>query len=210
MIDRHIRIFFAIFAVAASSVAAKHEQATAGAKVESEKAKPIKMVETKLARERLHLKVPAAWKVPARPRSRIVEREYQIPPAKGDETPGRLTMMPSGGSLKQNVDRWCDQFTQPDGKATKDVAKVTEKRINGQKVTVVEISGTFRESMGGGPFAPGKTVIRKDYRMLGGIVQTKGAGQYFFKLYGPKNTIAAAEKGFMAMLESVSSAVPAK
>lgn len=145
-----------------------------------------------------------AWK--AKPlRSRIVEKEFAIPPVKGDSIPGRLTVMRSGGSLKANVERWYGQFTQADGRPTKDAAKVTSKQINGQKATIVDISGTFSERMGGGPFAPGKTVAREKYRMLGGIVQTKASGQYFFKLYGPQSTIAAAEKHFLQMLNSVKS-----
>ena len=114
-------------------------------------------------------------------------------------------MMRSGGRVKDNVSRWIGQFSQPDGKATKDVAKVTKKTINGQQATIVDISGTFTERMGGGPFAPGKSVKRDEYRMLGGIIQTKNSGQYFFKLYGPSKTMAIAEKHFKAMLESVES-----
>ena len=114
-------------------------------------------------------------------------------------------MMRSGGSLKANVERWILQFSQPDGKSTKEVAKVTNKKINGQDATIVDISGTFSERMGGGPVAPGKTVKRPDYRMLGGIIQTKDAGQYFFKLYGPQKTMAKSEKLFLTMLESVQS-----
>ena len=82
---------------------------------------------------------------------------------------------------------------------------MTKKEINGQKVTLVDIPGTFSERMGGGPFAPGKTVKREKYRMLGGIVQTKASGQYFFKLYGPEKTIEAAKGHFLAMMESVES-----
>lgn len=171
---------------------------------ETKPAKQIKMVETELAKGRVQVKVPTTWKMPAKRRSRIIEREYQIPAAKGDKTPGRLTMMQAMGSLKLNIDRWYGQFTQPDGKPTKDVAKVKEMKVNGQNVTVVDISGTFSETMGGGPFSGGKTVTREGYRMLGGIVQAKGVGQYFFKLYGPEKTVAEAEKGYIAMLKSVS------
>ena len=38
--------------------------------------------------------------------------------------------------------------------------------------------------------------------MLGAICQTK-AGNYFLKLYGPKKTIAASEKDFRALVESL-------
>lgn len=201
---RHITTFALLICFA--STPCVFAQATAEADKSDEKKKPIKMVDTTLAGGRLKLQVAASWKKPAKRRSRIIEREFTVPAAKGDKASGRLTMMQSGGSLKQNVERWFGQFKQPDGRATKDVAKVSEKKINGQDVTIVDITGTFKESMGGGPFAPGKTVMREDYRMLGGIVQTKVARQYFFKLYGPKKTITEAEPAFLKMMDSVAPA----
>jgi hypothetical protein len=39
--------------------------------------------------------------------------------------------------------------------------------------------------------------------MLGAIIQTKDAGNYFLKLYGPKATINEAEKGFHEMVKSL-------
>ena len=192
---------FCLVLLVASSGAAEEATETA---VKKDKPK-VKLASVTLARGAVSLKLPASWEK-KNPRSRIVEREFAVPKSKDDKADGRLTMMRSGGSIDLNINRWIGQFSQPDGKSTKDVAKVTKKEINGQAVVIVNISGTFSESMGGGPFAPGKTVKRPDYQMLGGIVQTKGSGQYFFKLYGPKKTIAAAEKGFMAMMESVESA----
>ena len=203
-LQRHITTIalFAFFTFVSSALA----QATAEVEKSESKKKTIKMVDVMLAQGKLKLKVAESWKKPDKPGSRIIEREFAIPPSKGDKAAGRLTMMRSGGSLKQNIERWFGQFNQPDGKATKDVAKVSEKKINGQEVTIVDIAGTFKESMGGGPFSPGKTVMREDYRMLGGIVQTKTAGQYFFKLYGPKKTIDDAEAAYVKMMDSVAPA----
>lgn len=167
--------------------------------------KPVKLVEVTLAGGAVRIKQPEAWKAPKAKRSRIIEREFAVPAVGEDKTDGRLTMMRSGGSVQANVNRWFTQFEQPNGKPTKDVAKVSDKTVNGQAVTIVDISGTFAERMGGGPFAPGKTIKRENYRMLGGIVQTKASGQYFFKLYGPGKTIEAAKKQFLAMLDSVES-----
>ena len=183
------------------------EESTATVKeLEGKKAeKTVKLVDVTLAGGAIQFKQPEAWKAPKAKRSRIIEREFAVPAVDGDKTDGRLTMMRSGGSVQANVNRWFTQFEQPNGKPTKDVAKVSEKKINGQTVTIVDISGTFAERMGGGPFAPGKTIKRENYRMLGGIVQTKASGQYFFKLYGPGKTIEAANKHFLAMLESVES-----
>src|SRR5262245_50558473 len=67
---------------------------------------------------RLSLTAPANW-TKKEPASRIVEIEFAVPPAKGDETPGRLTGMGAGGSVESNVDRWVDQFTVAGGPAVK-------------------------------------------------------------------------------------------
>lgn len=166
------------------------------------KAKEAKTVETAIAQGALTAKVPAAWKQKKR-QNRIIELEYAVGPAKGDENPGRLTMMVSGGTIKMNVDRWVGQFTQAGDKRTKDVTKITEKKRDDMKVTVVDISGNYKESIGP-PFRR-QTVDRENYRMLGAIVQAKPFGNraYFVKLYGPKKTMAEAEKPFLAMIESL-------
>lgn len=195
-------ILFFLVAISAPCLAQAAEEQKRAA---SETPAKTKLVEVSLANGAVSLKLPADWTAPEQVRSRIVEREFTVPKADGDQDDGRLTMMRSGGSVKLNVDRWFGQFSQPDGKATKDVAKVLTKEINEQEVTIVDVSGTFSERMGGGPFAPGKTVKREGYRMLGGIVQTKASGQYFFKLYGPAKTIGAAEKDFLNLLESIES-----
>jgi len=148
---------------------------------------------------KLVLTAPANWtkKMPA---SRIVEAEYAVPPAKGDETPGRLTAMGAGGSVQQNVDRWIDQFVGPGGSAVKPQRDKTA--VSGAEVEIVDLTGTYKDSPGG-PFAGGKPILRENYRMLGAIIQTKTAGNYFLKLYGPKATIDENEKGFQEMVKSL-------
>jgi len=57
--------------------------------------------------------------------------------------------------------------------------------------------------MGGGPFSGGKTVLRKDYRMLGAIIITKDQGQYFIKMTGHKDVVAALADGFKKSLKEL-------
>jgi len=152
-----------------------------------------------LAGGQFQLIAPETWTV-KKPRSRIVGHEFAIPAAEGDESVGRLTIMGAGGSIQANVDRWIGQFEQPDGSRTKNDAKVAEKEIAGQKVRFVDLSGTYQDRPRG-PFGP--AVPRKDYRMLGAIVQTKGKGNFFIKLYGPSKTIASAEEQFQGFVESL-------
>lgn len=144
---------------------------------------------------------PEGWEK-KQPRIRIIDAEFAIPPAEGDEQAGRMTVMGAGGSIEANIDRWIGQFQQPDGGDTKKATKVEKLKVNGQNIHYVDVSGTYRD-MPGGPFAGGKAVLREDYRMLAAIIETEKAGNYFFKFYGPKATVAANEKAFRDLVDSL-------
>lgn len=148
---------------------------------------------------KLTLTAPEGW-TKKQPTSRIVEAEFATPPAKGDDTPGRLTAMGAGGSMQQNVDRWVSQFVGEGDAAAK--PKLDKLTVSGLEVHIVDLSGTYKDTPGG-PFAGKNPVMRENYRMLGAIIQTKDAGNYFLKLYGPKATITEAEKGFHEMVKSL-------
>jgi len=150
------------------------------------------------------LAAPEGWQR-VQPRSRIVETEFSIPSA-GEAPAGRMTVMGAGGSIEANIDRWCGQFSQPDGSDTKDKATTKKFTIAGCTVTMVDVPGTYRD-MPGGPFAGGKVIERPDYRMLAAIVETPQRGNYFLKFYGPAATVAASADGFRKMIEGI---VPAR
>ena len=152
----------------------------------------------KLADGRFELDAPASWKH-QQPRVRIIDAEYAIPAAEGDENDGRLTVMGAGGSIEQNIDRWIGQFQQADGGSTKERTKSEKKTISGLEVHLVDIAGTFSDRRG--PFAP--AVERPDYRMLAAIVETGKFGNYFVKFYGPRKTVAENEEAFSKMIESL-------
>jgi hypothetical protein len=158
---------------------------------------PAKM---KLAGGKLELTAPATWQR-KQPKTRIVEHEFAIGASKGDPADGRLTVMGAGGGVQANVERWYGQFTQPDGGSTKERAKVKKIHVGGQDVTLVDISGTFRDQPG--PVAP--VVERPKYRMLAAIIETKSLGDYFIKFYGPQRTVTDNEKAFLEMIDSLES-----
>jgi hypothetical protein len=146
------------------------------------------------------LAAPADWKrVP--PKSRIVETEFQIPGA-GDAAAGRLTVMGAGGTVEANIERWCGQFSQPDGSDTKDKTTTKKLTLAGCTVTMVDIPGTYKD-MPGGPFAGGQPVERPDYRMLAAIIETPESGNYFLKFYGPAALVAKHADGFRTMIEGL-------
>ncbi|QDV13013.1 hypothetical protein CA51_28990 [Rosistilla oblonga] len=148
----------------------------------------------------IKMETPEAWKS-VQPRSRIVEKEYSIS-KEGVEGSARLTMMAAGGDIKANIDRWIGQFTAADGGSAKGSAKQEKLDVAGNEVHLIELQGTFKESMGGGPFAPGKTVKREDYEMLGAIVVNDGR-KFFIKMTGPKAIVEDQKAAFKAMLKGI-------
>lgn len=141
---------------------------------------------------------PAAWKK-REPAFRIIEAEFAVPAQEGDATDGRLTITAATGGVEANVDRWIGQFSQPDGKNTRDLAKTEKLAVGKQTVHLVDLSGTYKDQRG--PMTP--AVNRENYRMLAAIIPTEKAGQYFVKLYGPQKTIGANEAAFRKFIESL-------
>ena len=154
-----------------------------------------------IAEEGFSLAAPEGWKR-VQPKSSIVETEFSIPSEGEGLQPGRMTVMGAGGSVQANVDRWYGQFAQPDGSDTKSKATTKKVKLAGCDVTIVDITGTYKDAPAG-PFAGGKAVDRPDYRMLAAIVETPDRGNYFLKFYGPGKTVAKHADGFRAMVEGL-------
>ena len=154
-----------------------------------------------IAEEGFSLAAPEGWKR-VQPKSSIVETEFSIPSEGEGLQPGRMTVMGAGGSVQANVDRWYGQFAQPDGSDTKSKATTKKVKLAGCDVTIVDITGTYKDAPAG-PFAGGKAVDRPDYRMLAAIVETPDRGNYFLKFYGPGKTVAKYADGFRAMVEGL-------
>ena len=157
-----------------------------------------KTVAFMVADERLQFSYPESWEK-VDPRVNIIEAEFSIEKAEGDDNKGRLTIMGAGGSIEANIDRWIGQFSQPDGGSTDDNTKVDVIEVADQTVHIVDIRGTFNEQRG--PVAP--VTEREGYRMLAAIVETDVAGNYFLKFYGPEKTVTENEKRFMNFVKSL-------
>jgi hypothetical protein len=141
---------------------------------------------------------PANW-VAKKPKSQIVEYEFEVPVAEGDEIPGRVTVMGAGGAIEDNINRWKGQFKTPD--AGEVPTEVKQIEVAGQPVHMVDMKGVYLDKPG--PFVQVPPTERPGFRMLAAIIVTKDAGQYFVKFYGPDKTIAANQAGFVKMIEGL-------
>lgn len=103
-----------------------------------------------------------------------------------------------GGTTEANLERWYGQFTQPDGKPSKDKAVVTVRTVNGLKVTSVDLSGIYTAQM-----KPGEGAApRPETRMLAAAIEGPG-GPWFFRVIGPAATVNAAAADFQQLLASL-------
>ena len=93
----------------------------------------------------------------------------------------------SGGSVDANIQRWLGQMQQPDGRATADVATRDTRTVNGLRVSLLDVSGTYVAEV-----RPGATEKHNSpgFRMRTAVVET-ARGPYYVKLVGPAQTVAA-------------------
>ncbi len=144
---------------------------------------------------------PPGWVVET-PTSSSRKAQYKLPRIGGDPEDAEVVVYffgGGGGTPQANVDRWIGQFTGPDGKSAPNSAKVSHKTINGISLTIVDVSGTYSNSMGpmqqnGQPKA--------NFRMLGVIAETE-KGPWFVKFTGPERTVAKWEPSFQSFLDSL-------
>ena len=70
--------------------------------------------------------------------------EHRLPSAEGDGTLAVFRFGPGqGGGVEANADRWLGQFQQPDGRDSRDVARLWTEEVDGLSAHLVDVSGTF-------------------------------------------------------------------
>jgi hypothetical protein len=151
----------------------------------------------------LRYSVPASWqRVPAPSDMRAAQYRIDGPtPEPADDAEVVLFFFGpgQGGTTEANLDRWYAQFTQPDGKPSREAAVVTVRTVNGLKVTSVDLSGTYtaaamKPSAAAGP--------KPDTRMLAAAIEGPG-GPWFLRIVGPTAVVGTVAGDFNATLLSL-------
>jgi hypothetical protein len=145
---------------------------------------------------------PAGWTAkPPSSSSRVAE--FVLPRADGDKDDASLVVYffsaTGGGSVQANVDRWISQMAQPDGRASKDLAKTSTMTVNGLKISDVDLSGTYVAEMSPGA---AEHFNYPGWRLRAAVVETPG-GAYYVKVTGPANTVAKWDTAYRAFLSGL-------
>lgn len=146
---------------------------------------------------------PSGW-VSKTPSSSMRLAEWTLPKAASDSEDALVTVYffgaNMGGNAQANIDRWIGQFTQPDGKPSKDAAKTTTGTTgSGLKMTSVDVTGTYVAEV-----TPGSTerFNKPGWRQIAVLIETPG-GPHFVKAVGPAATLAKWEASVTTFVKSI-------
>ena len=148
----------------------------------------------------LKFTAPAEWTTET-PSSAMRKAQYSLARVEGDPEDAKMVVFffeGQGGSVQANIDRWIGQFTKADESPATDAARVSKKESHGIPLTIVDVSGTYKESMG--PMTA--TTPKSNFRMLAAVAETS-SGPWFFKLTGPAKTVAKWEPSFHKFLDTI-------
>ncbi len=145
----------------------------------------------------IQFEIDPEWSM-VQPESSMRIAQFELPAQEGDSEPAEMSFYANiGGSPEANIERWINQFQQPEGEPSSEVAEVDNVEVANFAVTTLDVSGTYVASpmMGGDGNQP-------NYRLLGAVV-VGDQGPWFFKLTGPQNTVAHWESAFNNMIDSL-------
>jgi hypothetical protein len=127
--------------------------------------------------------------------------QYRLPGGEGADGDATLAVFSfaGGGSVDGNFTRWCQQFVQPDGRPSSEVATRALEERDGARFHTIDVSGRYVAETQPGS---GTRVDRPQQRLLGCVIETS-AGMFFVKVVGPEQTVARWEASYHAFLKAL-------
>ena len=128
--------------------------------------------------------------------------DFVLPRAEGDPEEASLVITffgGQGGTVQANFERWLTQMQQPDGRASKDVAKTSVLKTHDLTLSIMDLPGTFVAEI-----APGSSehFNKPGYHLRAAVIEGKG-GPYFIRLVGPAKTVARWDAAVQAFFKSL-------
>ena len=153
--------------------------------------------------DELSFAVPTEW-VEEQPKSMMRKAELQIPAVSPDTEAASLVVyyfgQNQGGSVEANLQRWEGQFAVPNDPPSAGAKKIAQKNVADMAVTTLELSGTYIAPLS--PRTPNQRHNKPDYQLFAAVVSTPN-GNFFFKIVGPKHTMAQSNEHFSHMIDSL-------
>lgn len=148
------------------------------------------------------LRFPAqpGW-IEEEPSSDMRHAQFRLPAAPGDSEDAQLVVyyFRGGGTWEANVERWCGQFEQPDGRDSMDIATQSVRTVAGLPAREIELSGTYvAETFPGSD----ERVNKPGYAMIGGRIEGF-EGSWYPKLVGPQATVEHWAPSYRAFLGAI-------
>jgi hypothetical protein len=144
---------------------------------------------------------PQGW-ISETPASSMRKAQYRVPKSEGDAEDAECVVYyfgaGGGGGLDANIERWCSQFEQPDGRDSRAVLVTSERQVAGMPVHEVELGGTYVAETAPGS---GVRVNKPGFAMRGAIIESDH-GAYYAKLVGPAATVAKQADAFRGLVDS--------
>jgi hypothetical protein len=185
----------------AETPAPKEEPKTVEAEPKKEEVKPAPAIGGGKAvawgkAQQFTMDVPPAWEK-QEPTSRMRQLQMSIPKNGADTEDAELVgfLMPGGGGIEQNLQRWVMQMGGEG--SLKGRKKI--KTAGGVEAEIAELEGAYAAMS---PLDGSAMPAKADYKMLGAFVPTL-SGEIYLKLTGPKNTIDANKAAFEKMIETL-------
>ncbi len=136
---------------------------------------------------------PTAWeRVQPANAMRKAELHVKSPDGEGEAVVTFSTGI--GGSVEANIDRWAGQFLTSGGPA---VPMPKHRIVAGVTVTLVELDGTYKDSMPGA-----EATERPGYALKGAVVEGP-QGTVFIKMVGPKAVVDQAGSAWAMMIDGM-------
>ncbi len=134
--------------------------------------------------------------------SKMRVADFVLPKAEGDPEDATLVVTffgGQGGTVQANFDRWLTQVEQPDGRASKDVAKTSVLKTHDLTLSIMDLPGTFVAEK-----APGSAerYNKPGFHLRAAVIEGKG-GPYFVRLVGPAKTVAKWDATVQAFFKSL-------
>lgn len=141
----------------------------------------------------LTYEVPKEWKAEP-PAMNLRKAQYRVQDRDGQEAAAEMIVFffsGRGGTVEANLARARGQVSPEDESPE---AKQETFKTGPFEITLLDVHGTYTDQLSG--------TSTRDSRMLWAFVET-AAGQYFFKLVGPRGTVSDWSAEFVTLLKSL-------